>query len=118
VDPIQAENFKKVERDAMALLGESFVVLADNGTPRKGSGAGGMQAGGTEASKSKSAGMATGAGGDASTDLDRKITALINVFEVASDKCQFDHPLCVECHRLVVLELDRRLQEVEEDQQM
>jgi hypothetical protein len=80
------------------LLGESFVVL------------------GSEDRRENS--NATVTLGVQSTDLDRKITALTNIFEVASDKCQFDHPMCSECSQAVLRELDRRLQEHQGDRDM
>lgn len=31
--------------------------------------------------------------------------ALTNIFEVASDKCQHDHPLCTDCSEAIFLEV-------------
>jgi len=88
------KEYKALEAEAIKMLGESFVVLTDQNTPRR---------------------TPTASGAPQSSDMDRKITALTNIFEVASDKCQFDHPLCSECNQSIFKELDRRLKEAETD---
>ena len=102
--PPLADETQAKHASAVRMLGESFVVLADGGAGGAGGGGGPAQGGNSRAAQS--------------TDLDRKITALTNIFEVASDKCQFDHPLCGECSQAIFKELDRRLEEHKGDGDM
>jgi beclin 1 len=41
--------------------------------------------------------------------------ALTNVFEVASDKLQLDHPVCVDCNRAIFQELGHRIDQADAD---
>ena len=81
------DSFKKKEKETMDMLQESFVMLKQQHAP----------------------------GSDAlNTAWNNNINVLRNVFELASDKCQLDHPLCNRCSELVVRELEKRIRKNEE----
>lgn len=86
---LQNEQYKQKEAEAIKLLGESFVVLP-NPDP--------VLAKRAIADPTK-------------TQLNDKVVALTNVFEVASNKCQYDHPICTDCIGSISKELQRRLKE-------
>lgn len=86
---LQNEQYKQKEAEAIKHLGESFVVLP-NPDPNKSKR--------TIAPPTK-------------TQLNDKVVALTNVFEIASNKCQYDHPMCTECVESITKELQTRLKE-------
>lgn len=90
---LQNEEYKKKEAEAIRHLGESFVVLP-NPDP-------------TKAKRTISS--------PTQTQLNDKVVALTNMFEVAADKCQFDHPMCTECLEGIVKELQGKLKESQTD---
>lgn len=89
---LQNEQYQKKALEALERLGESFIVLPNQEAPKM---------------RQKEA--------PTRTLLNDKVVALTNMFEVASDKCQYDHPLCMECVEAVGKELDGRLQEAKQD---
>jgi len=105
---LKLPEYKQKEKTAVALLGESFLLLPKGSTtdtkanPYLGSSSGGGSAPSLTAPVP-------------SSNLDKQVTALTNIFEVASDKCQYDHPLCGTCSDAISAELERRLQAAESD---
>eukprot|EP00808_Paulinella_micropora_P001287 g70932.t1 len=90
--PHLTPEFRTQEQKAVELLSESFVVLP-----------------------SKPGGTIKTPG---STNLDKQITAMTNIFQIASDKTQVDHPLCTQCSHEVAQELEMRLREAQSEHQV
>eukprot|EP00897_Mesotaenium_endlicherianum_P009473 jgi/Mesen1/8554/ME000489S07945 len=91
---------------------ESFVVLPSAAASMYGHD--GAAAGGDPGGLAVcAAGGAHGATGHGS--LDARITALTRVFEIASQQTQVDHPLCSECTQAVQEELEREMEDVQEE---
>lgn len=49
------------------------------------------------------------------TNWHRRAEAITKILEVASDKCQLDHPLCRDCSSALVKELESRINELQRD---
>eukprot|EP00823_Brevimastigomonas_motovehiculus_P003061 TRINITY_DN1832_c0_g1_i1.p1 TRINITY_DN1832_c0_g1~~TRINITY_DN1832_c0_g1_i1.p1 ORF type:complete len:423 (+),score=54.95 TRINITY_DN1832_c0_g1_i1:116-1384(+) len=96
--PLDDEEQKKaIARDSEALeaLGESYVVLPSTRVVAK----------------------LLQAPVPQSTQLDKRINALINISEIASEKCQVEHPICVPCSESICTELDRQFKELERERE-
>jgi len=87
------EGRQKKEADAIKQLGESFVVLSDT--------------------KSKAASVEASQGGSA--NFHAQVQALTKIFEVVSDKCQVDCPLCDQCNLETQQQLMKKRAEIEEE---
>lgn len=97
IPPHLNEKYKKREVQAAELLDESFVVIPSRAAPKP---------------------PPSSAPGSQPADIAKQAAVLTNIFEIASDKTQIDHPLCTTCSDSVFTELDRKLKELEEDHQM
>lgn len=89
------KDHKEKELNAIKLLGESFVVLPDEKTP----------------SFLKTLGL--NGPHNNSTNFHSQVQALTKIFEVVSDKCQIDCPLCDKCNSDIIKQLKDKVKELE-----
>jgi len=90
--PFVSSDHKKKESDAVKLIGESFVVLSDS-----------------QLKMNKSEGT------PGSANFHAQVQALTKIFEVVSDKCQIDCPLCDKCNYDIQKQLKEKIHEVEQE---
>lgn len=105
------EAFRHKQKQAIATLGESFILLdeatAEDTTALE------IKTAAAAAVKDDGQGYTVRSG--MRTNLDSKINALTTIFELISDKTQLDHPLCLSCSELVITNLKKKVDSAKQE---